>query len=73
LAAVQQKEIVAPAQNFEEVIGSVAATRAAKKLDGAPGGGSPSNITVTVKLLGNAGRFLQVQAIQDQSTGTYRG
>lgn len=38
----QQGELVSPAQNFEEVIGSVAATRAAADVGGSIGGGDNS-------------------------------
>jgi hypothetical protein len=68
-------ELMAPPQNFEEVVGSVAAKRLGEKqlADTQTGPAQPTNVRVIVELKGQAARMLQVQAVQDKALGTYRG
>jgi hypothetical protein len=66
-------EFITPTANFEEVIGSVAAQRAAQKM-GAPMGGSAGGpLDVRISFHGQASRMLTAQINQDKALGRHRG
>lgn len=73
----QQYELISPAQNFEEVIGSVAAQRAAKDMGMWPGGngrrGGSQTHEVTISIKGQASQFLTAQVNADKALGRHRG
>jgi hypothetical protein len=72
-------ELIAPPKNFDEVVNGVAKERIARgELPGvsATGAGQqPIEVVSHIKidLTRNAGRIIQVQAVQDQAMGIYRG
>jgi hypothetical protein len=69
----QAGELVVPQRNFDQVVSDAAARRAGLPLQ--PQGQQAQNVRVrvVVELKGNASRMLQVQAVQDQAMGVYRG
>ena len=69
----QTGELMSPEQNFEEVVGGVAAQRLGKQALSDMTGSQPSQVTVVIQLKGDAARILQVQAVRDKSMGIYRG
>jgi hypothetical protein len=75
----QHNELIAPPESFEEVVGSVAAKRAAEKQAAAGMDGAPErppqdvNVHVTVGFKGNASQILTVLVNQDKALGRYRG
>lgn len=68
-ASVQQGEIIAPRQSFEEVIGSVRASREAERM----GGNGAANVNVMVSYDSpEASQILTVQQNEDRALGTSR-
>lgn len=66
----QEGELVAPKQNFDEVVNAVANQRAGVS-QSAPS--QPQQVTVHVQFHGDASRMLQVKNVKDQTLGVYRG
>ena len=67
-ARVQQGEIVAPVQNFEEVIGSVRAKREAEELTGGESGGGMVQVHVSYDSP-EASQIVTVRQVEDTSLG----
>ena len=69
-ARVQQNEIIAPTQNFEEVIGSVRAKREAEDLTGGEGGGLGGAVQINVSYDSpEASQIVTVRQVEDTSLG----
>ena len=64
----QQGELVSPAQNFEEVIGSVRAAREAEKIGGSPTGNTPAAIMVGFDGR-QASQVLTIRQVEDKALG----
>jgi hypothetical protein len=69
----QPGELVVPQRNFDQVVSDAAARRAGLPLQSQGAQSQPVQVRVVVELKGNASRMLQVQAVQDQAMGVYRG
>lgn len=66
-------ELITPTQNFEEVIGSVAAQRAAQKLGTSSVAVTPVQVGVDISFRGNAAKYFVAEITKAQAIGTYRG
>jgi len=63
----QRNELMAPAQSFDEVIGSVRAKREAEKLTDGPLG--ESGATVVLQLVGDIGQIIEAKIIERRRMG----